>query len=117
MNLLDPRRAFRGDIQKIIRHHHETYAGTGYPDGLEGDSIPQGSRIIMIADAYDAMTSDRPYRKALTHEQAIEELERFSGYQFDPIIVRVVVKNNFSRETVIGEKDSLMEAPMSVGVN
>jgi HD-GYP domain-containing protein (c-di-GMP phosphodiesterase class II) len=95
----------RGDIQKIIRHHHETYAGTGYPDGIEGDDIPLGSRIIMVADAYDAMTSDRPYRKALTHAQAMEELERFSGYQFDPTIVDVVVKNNLSRKRVIDESD------------
>jgi HD-GYP domain-containing protein (c-di-GMP phosphodiesterase class II) len=107
----------RGDIQKIIRHHHESYAGTGYPDGLEGDDIPLGSRIIMIADAYDAMTSDRPYRKALTHEQALEELERFSGYQFDPLIVDVVVKNNLSREKVIGEEASFKETPVSIGVN
>ena len=107
----------RGDIQKIIRHHHETYAGTGYPDGLEGDSIPLGSRIIMVADAYDAMTSDRPYRKALSHEQALEELERFSGYQFDPLIVDVVVKRNLSREKIITETTSFIETPLSVGVN
>ncbi|MFQ6105063.1 MAG: HD-GYP domain-containing protein [Candidatus Glassbacteria bacterium] len=108
----------RGDIQKIIRHHHETYAGTGYPDGLEGDAIPQGSRIIAVADAYDAMTSDRPYRKALSHEQALEELERFSGYQFDPLIVDVVVKNNLSREKVIGEgrPQAPKEPPLRVEV-
>ncbi len=94
----------RGDIENIIRHHHETYAGTGYPDGLEGDDIPLGSRIIMVADAYDAMTSDRPYRKALSHKQALDELERFSGYQFDPTIVDCVVRNNLSRESIIDEQ-------------
>jgi hypothetical protein len=103
----------RGEIQKIIRHHHETYAGTGYPDGIEGDDIPLGSRIIMVADAYDAMTSDRPYRKALTHEQALEELERFSGYQFDPTIVDVVVKNNLSRKRVID--DQVPREPTPIG--
>lgn len=107
----------RGDIQRIIRHHHETYAGTGYPDGIEGDDIPLGSRIIMVADAYDAMTSDRPYRKALTHEQALEELERFSGYQFDPTIVAIVVKNNLSRKGVIEGQVSLIEKPIGAGAS
>ena len=107
----------RGEIEKIIRHHHETYAGTGYPDGLEGDAIPLGSRIILVADAYDAMTSNRPYRKALSNEQALEELERFSGFQFDPLIVSVMVKHGLSREKVIEEPNTVEEAPVSVGVN
>jgi hypothetical protein len=107
----------RGEIEKIIRHHHETYAGTGYPDGLEGDAIPLGSRIIMVADAYDAMTSNRPYRKALSSEQALEELERFSGYQFDPIIVNVMVKHGLSKEKVIEEQSTFVETPVSVGVS
>jgi len=70
-----------------IRHHHERWDGRGYPDGLAGLDIPLGARIIAVADAYDAMTSDRPYRKALPHEIALAELERGAGKQFDPAVV------------------------------
>jgi HD-GYP domain-containing protein (c-di-GMP phosphodiesterase class II) len=74
-------------IRPLIRHHHEWYNGKGYPDGLSGENIPLGARIIAIADAYDAMKSDRPYRKALTEETTIRELKRGSGTQFDSKIV------------------------------
>ncbi|MGF7186087.1 HD-GYP domain-containing protein (c-di-GMP phosphodiesterase class II) [Desulfitispora alkaliphila] len=70
-----------------IQHHHERYNGTGYPDGLSGDEIPLGAKIIAIADTYDAMTSDRPYRKALSEEVALKEIEKNSGTQFDPKLV------------------------------
>jgi len=79
-------------IRTLIRHHHEWYNGKGYPDGLSGENIPLGARIIAIADAYDAMKSDRPYRKALTEETAIRELKRGSGTQFDPKIVEVFLE-------------------------
>ena len=76
----------------LIRAHHEWVNGSGYPDGLEYADIPLGARIMTIADAYEAMTSSRPYRLTpLTHEQAIAELEKFSGLQFDPEIVPVLV--------------------------
>lgn len=75
------------EIASVIRHHHEHFDGTGYPDGLQGEAIPLFSRIIAVADAYDAMTSDRPYRRAMTHEQAAEELRRNSGTQFDGELV------------------------------
>ena len=71
----------------IIRHHHERWDGSGYPDGLAGDAIPLGARIIAVADVYDAMTSDRPYRAALSHEVAVSELMRGSGSQFDATVV------------------------------
>jgi hypothetical protein len=74
-----------------IRHHHERWDGTGYPDGLAGVEIPLGARIIAVADAYDAMTSDRPYRKSLPHEVAIVEIVRASGKQFDPDVVNAFV--------------------------
>lgn len=75
-----------------MRGHHEKYDGSGYPDGLRGESIPLFARIISVADAYDAMTTDRPYRKALTKEQAFEELRRFSGRHFDPSVVDAFIK-------------------------
>jgi HD-GYP domain-containing protein (c-di-GMP phosphodiesterase class II) len=71
----------------IIRHHHERWDGAGYPDGLSGEDIPIGARIICVADAFDAMTSDRPYRRAMSAEAAIEEVRRNSGSQFDPKVV------------------------------
>ncbi len=78
---------FLQDIKPIIRHHHERWDGYGYPDGLAGEEIPFMSRIILIADAYDAMTSDRPYRKALSHEEAVKEIMKHNGTQFDPKVV------------------------------
>jgi HD-GYP domain-containing protein (c-di-GMP phosphodiesterase class II) len=71
-----------------ILHHHEWWDGRGYPDGLFGAQIPIAARIVAVADAYDAMTSDRPYRRALSQSVAIEELKRFSGVQFDPVLVK-----------------------------
>jgi HD-GYP domain-containing protein (c-di-GMP phosphodiesterase class II) len=70
-----------------VRQHHERFSGRGYPDGLAGEDIDITARIIAVADSYDAMTTDRPYRKGLTIEEAFEELKRFSGSQFDPEIV------------------------------
>jgi HD-GYP domain-containing protein (c-di-GMP phosphodiesterase class II) len=75
------------DIASIVRHHHEHFDGTGYPDGLQGEAIPLLSRIIAVADAYDAMTSERPYRPSLSHEDAAQELVRHSGTQFDRSLV------------------------------
>lgn len=74
-------------IVEIVRHHHERWDGKGYPDGLAGEFIPFGSRVIAVADTYDAMTTDRPYRRALTHEEALAELRRGAGTQFDPRVV------------------------------
>jgi len=79
------------EVNKIIRHHHEWYNGEGYPDGLPGEEIPLGSRIISIADAYQAMTSDRLYRKAFSKEKAIAELKRGAGSQLDPKIVKIFI--------------------------
>jgi putative nucleotidyltransferase with HDIG domain len=79
-------------LQKYIpavRHHHEWFNGKGYPDGLRGDDIPLQAAIIAIADAFDAMTSDRPYKSPLSHEEALIELKRFSGSQFNPWLVDV----------------------------
>jgi len=75
----------------IIKHHQECYDGSGYPDGLKGETIPLGARIIAVADAFGAMTTDRPYRKALSIEEAVKEIERCSGTQFDPGIVDIFI--------------------------
>jgi diguanylate cyclase (GGDEF)-like protein/putative nucleotidyltransferase with HDIG domain len=75
-----------------VRHHHERIDGTGYPAGLEGEEIPFGSRIILVADAFEAMTSDRPYRLAPGQSYAVDELRRQSGTQFDPEIVEALIR-------------------------
>lgn len=71
-------------IAKVVRHHHERFDGKGYPDGLKGEEIPVGSRILAIADSYDAMTSARPYRPPMIPESAAEEIKKNLGTQFDP---------------------------------
>ena len=79
------------DIANYVLYHHERWDGKGYPKGIEKDNIPLPSRICTIADAYEAMTSDRSYRPAMTHEYAIEELSKNKGTQFDPILVDIFI--------------------------
>ena len=79
----------RGAIP-IIRHHHERYDGDGYPDGLAGVGIPLGARIVAVAETYDILTSDVPWRNALSSEAAIQEIDRCSGTQFDPQVVEAL---------------------------
>jgi HD-GYP domain-containing protein (c-di-GMP phosphodiesterase class II) len=81
------------DVVPLIRHHHENWDGTGYPDGLKADEIPLGSRIIMFADTIDAMTTDRPYRAALDATSVRKELLRFRGTQFDPHICDALLRS------------------------
>lgn len=76
-----------------IKHHHERFGGGGYPDGLKGEDIPLAARILSIADTFDAMTTDRPYRKGLSDEEALDELGKNRGSQFDPELVRVFAAN------------------------
>ena len=71
-----------------IRHHHERYDGKGYPDGISGEKIPMVGRIIAVADAFDAMTTRRPYRRELNLQEAFDELMRNAGSQFDPFVVK-----------------------------
>jgi putative nucleotidyltransferase with HDIG domain len=88
------------EVTRYVKYHHERYDGSGYPDGLRGEEIPLPSRIIAVADAVDAMRSDRPYRSALTMDETIDELERSSGTHFDPTVVRVAVDLLESRTPV-----------------
>jgi putative nucleotidyltransferase with HDIG domain len=94
----------------LIESHHEWFNGSGYPNGREALKIPLGARILTVADAYEAMTSSRPYRKTpLTHEQAIDQLEKFSGIQFDPQIVPILV--NLDRSILDRPPDRPDELP------
>ncbi len=85
-------------LAEYVLAHHERWDGKGYPKGLKGEEIPLQARIIALADAYDAMTSDRPYRKALTEENTINEIKSNAGLQFDPLIARVLVENIMAKE-------------------
>jgi putative nucleotidyltransferase with HDIG domain len=80
------------NVALMVRHHHERMDGTGYPDGLKGDSIPIGARIVYVADAFDAMTEARPYRPSMTMEEALQELRRNAGSQFDPDVVEAWIR-------------------------
>jgi len=82
---------FLEESRKLLLHHHEKYDGTGYPDGLHGDDIPLGARLLAVADSFDSMTSDRSYRAALSTEHAIEELQKCSGKQFCPVAVNAFI--------------------------
>ncbi|MCL5961075.1 MAG: HD-GYP domain-containing protein [Chloroflexi bacterium] len=83
---------FLSGAADMVHAHHERNDGKGYPSGLAGEAIPLGARIFTVVDTYDAMTSDRPYRKALSHEEALEEIRRNSGTQFDPKVVEVFLR-------------------------
>jgi len=89
-NILKPV-AFPWAINPVVRHHHESYDGSGYPAGLRGDEIPLLARILTVADSFEAMTADRPYRQGMSVASAVEELQACSGTQFDPRIVSIFV--------------------------
>jgi two-component system, cell cycle response regulator len=77
-------------IARLVRSSHERWDGAGYPDGLAGEAIPLGSRIVFCADAYEAMTSERPYSVAMRPARALEEIERGAGSQFDPTVAKAL---------------------------
>jgi response regulator RpfG family c-di-GMP phosphodiesterase len=85
-------------VARIVRSSHERWDGGGYPDGLKGAEIPRGARIVAVCDAYEAMTCDRPYRGALSHEAACEELLAMAGTQFDPEVVEACIAEVEERE-------------------
>lgn len=81
-------------IREMVLHHHERFDGTGYPSGLAENDIPYGARIIAVADSLSAMMQDRPYRKAMSFENCLVELQNFSGSQFDPLVVDALVSSD-----------------------
>ena len=89
------------EILMIVRHHHERYDGTGYPDRLSGEQIPLGARILAVADSYDAMTSERPYRKAMSVETACTEVERGKGTQFDPRVADAFLRTSKLAKSIV----------------
>lgn len=97
-------------IATTVRHHHERYDGAGYPDGLAGDEIPMAARIIAVTDAFDAMTCERPYRRARTYDEALIELRTEAGAQFDPQMVRLFCELVMAGALdAVGEANSLAE--------
>ena len=97
---------FKGTVLDAVRSHHERWDGNGYPDGLKGEDVPFGARIIAVADTVDAMRTDRPYRPAATYEETVRELERCRGAQFDPTIIDVALSSMLVR--------SMFAAPQEV---
>jgi putative nucleotidyltransferase with HDIG domain len=100
-------------IVPLIRHHHECYDGSGYPDGLQGEQIPLISRIIAVADMYDAMTSDRPYRKRRTHQFAVEEILSVSGTKIDPKVAEAFL--DVLKDIIPGEERSSPTSEVTTG--
>src|SRR5690606_11421832 len=104
-NILKPV-AFPWAITPVVRHHHESYDGTGYPAGLKGEEIPLLARILTVADSYEAMTADRPYRAGRDMHEAIEELRGCAGHQFDPAVVEtfaaILLEFEEAGEAIVG---------------
>ncbi|KGK87760.1 diguanylate cyclase [Clostridium sp. HMP27] len=95
------------DISPLILHHHERYDGKGYPSNLKGEQIPFLARVLTVVDSFDAMTSNRPYNKRKTYDEAIDELKRCSGNQFDPVITRAFIDLILESNSNIGYDSSL----------
>ncbi|RKX42882.1 MAG: phosphohydrolase, partial [Thermotogae bacterium] len=96
--LLNTVRRFRNKEAKWVRHHHEHWDGTGYPDGLKKEQIPLPSRIIAAADVYDALTSKRPYRSAYSRHEALQIIREMSATVLDPQIVKILIQITESEE-------------------
>ena len=90
-----------GDIVAMVKSHHERFDGTGYPDGLRGDEVPLGGRIIGVAEVYDALTTARPYQEKMTPEQAVERMADLSGTVLDPRVFEALVRLVARRQTLV----------------
>jgi len=108
--LLEPLRGIQ-NIREMVAHHHEFFDGSGYPDGLAGERIPLGARIIAIADAYDTITSERTYKKARTPQEAFLELERCGSGQFDPELLRIFISRMRELPNPLIQNPTLAEVP------
>jgi putative nucleotidyltransferase with HDIG domain len=104
---------FQGNVLNSVRWHHERWDGKGYPDGIAGDVIPLGARIIMISDTIDAMSTDRPYRKALSFEKVVSELIKYRGIQFDPSLVDATI-NSVTVRRMVSDKEFLAAQTVSI---
>ncbi len=112
IELLSPLK-LSSNILSCIQHHHEHFDGTGYPDGLVGEHIPLGARILAISDSYDSMTSDRPYRRPLPNGEAKEELVKFAGTQFDPNLISTFLDVLNEMEHILSKKNRPSLSPVS----
>ena len=104
----------------VVELHHENWDGTGYPHGLRREETPLAARIVKIADAYDAMTSDRPYRRGMPHEEALATIEKFAGTQMDPNVVEVFLQLGWQEDelgAVLDPRDSLHRLAEAVGIS
>jgi HD-GYP domain-containing protein (c-di-GMP phosphodiesterase class II) len=99
---------FQGNVVSSVRHHHERWDGKGYPDQIAGTAIPLGARIITIADTIDAMTTNRPYRAALSLEVVLAELNKCKGTQFDPELIELTV-NSVTVRRLVSDPASILE--------
>jgi len=102
--------SFRGSVEQAVRYHHENFDCTVYPEGRAGNEIHIGARVIMVADTLDAMTTDRPYRRALSFDRVLEEVTRYSGKQFDPRLAEIVVRSPAIRRLVAMQTHSVLAA-------
>lgn len=107
---------FKGTVLEAVRSHHERWDGRGYPNGIAEEEIPLGARIIMISDTIDAMTTDRPYRRALGIDVVIAELQKHRGTQFDPQLVDLVVGSVGIRRAIAAQVQTIPVKPVLDGV-
>ncbi len=98
-------------VVPIVRHHHENWDGKGYPDGVKGSDIPIGARILSVVDCYDALTSDRPYRPAMTDEQALAILYSGAGRMYDPLVVDAFVREYATLKTQVEHDTPITALP------
>jgi HD-GYP domain-containing protein (c-di-GMP phosphodiesterase class II) len=93
LEMVDPPAILTETVEAAVRHHHERFDGNGYPDGLKGEQIPLPARLLAVADTFDALCSERPYRPAYSTEQALEEMRKVAGSQLDPDLTDAFIQS------------------------